>query len=209
MKKFEGSGLSRTRATLRLALIIAFAWLMPEPALAHVEGGELNGFQSGFVHPVLGLDHLLAMLAVGIWGAQLGGRNVWSLPVTFPLIMVVGAILGMSGVPLPSIELGIAVSVLALGAAIALAWKAPEWAALVLVAVFAIFHGYAHGAELPKAVDPVAYANGFVVATGLIHVVGIGIGLVLMMPWKGQLSQALGAAIAVTGLYFVAGPLLL
>lgn len=189
---------------LVFAAIISLA---PLPASAHAEIGALGGFQSGFVHPIIGADHLLAMLAVGIWGAQMGGRNVWTLPVTFPLIMAVGAILGMTGFSLPNVELGIALSVVVLGLAIAFAWKAPEWIALLLIAVFAIFHGHAHGAELPSAVDPASYAIGFVVATGLIHIVGIAIGLLFHRPWKGRLSQALGGIIALTGIYFAAPPL--
>jgi len=192
----------------RFLVIFASASLAPASASAHLDGGALGGFQSGFTHPIVGIDHLLAMLAVGIWGAQMGGRNVWTLPVTFPLIMAAGGIVGMSGFALPQVELGIALSVFVLGLAIAFAWKAPEWAALVLIAVFAVFHGYAHGVELPRAVDPASYAIGFVVATGVIHVAGIGIGLLLGQAWKGRLSQTLGGAIAVTGLYFAAGPLL-
>ena len=192
------------RQALAVALLVSLA---PVPASAHVETEALGGFQSGFIHPIVGADHLLAMLAVGIWGAQMGGRNVWTLPVTFPLIMAAGAILGTSGIALPNVELGIALSVFVLGLAIAFAWKAPEWAALFLIAGFAVFHGYAHGAELPAAVDPASYAVGFVVATGLIHVIGIGIGLMLDRPWQGRLSQALGGVIALTGIYFAVPPL--
>lgn len=205
---FEGRK-SHCKAICWRVFIIAFAVLLPVSASAHIEGGALGGFRSGFTHPIIGLDHLLAMLAVGIWGAQMGGRNVWTLPVTFPLIMAAGGILGMSGVELPNVELGIALSVFVLGLAIGFAWKAPEWAALLLIAVFAVFHGYAHGVELPGAVDPASYSIGFVVATGFIHVAGIGIGLVLGKIWRGQLSKSLGGAIAATGLYFAASPLLL
>lgn len=198
-----------SKVAWRVMTIAMFVSLVPEVASAHVEGGTLGGFQSGFKHPVVGMDHLLAMLAVGIWGAQMGGRNVWTLPATFPIIMAAGGVLGMTGIALPHIELGIAGSVFVLGLAIALAWKAPELIALVLIAVFAVFHGFAHGVELPHAVDPASYAIGFVVATGLIHIVGIGIGLILARPWQGRLSQALGAAIAVTGAYFAIGPVFL
>lgn len=200
--------LRRRIACLRFGAILMFVALIPEVASAHYVGGVLGGFQSGFTHPIVGTDHLLAMLAVGIWGAQMGGRSVWTLPVTFPLIMAAGGVLGMSGITLPHVELGIAISVFILGLAIAFAWRAPESIALLLIAVFAIFHGYAHGLELPQAIDPGSYAMGFVVATGLIHVVGIGIGLLLSKPWKGQLAQMLGGAIAVTGIYFAAGPLI-
>ena len=205
MRELRSRSRRPTATFWRLFAIVAVISLVPETASAHVESGMLGGFRSGFTHPIIGIDHLLAMLAVGIWGAQMGGRNVWTLPVTFPLIMAAGGILGMSGFALSHVELGIALSVLVLGLAIALAWKAPEWAALLLIAVFAVFHGYAHGVELPNSVDPASYAIGFVVATGLIHVVGIGVGLLIERPWKGQLSQALGGAIALTGLYFAIG----
>jgi urease accessory protein len=182
-----------------------FISLLSSPVAAHIVGGPVGGFQSGFSHPLFGADHLLAMLAVGIWGAQMGGRAVWTLPVTFPLIMAAGGIAGMAGIPLPHVELGIALSVLALGLAIAVAWKPAEIVALLVVAIFAVFHGYSHGVELPKAADPTSYAFGFVVATGMIHIVGIGIGLMLKHPWDGKLAQGLGAGIAAAGVYFAVG----
>jgi urease accessory protein len=138
-------------------------------AEAHVIQEGVAGFGSGFEHPLTGPDHFLAMFAVGLWGAQMGGRSVWTLPVTFPLIMVAGGIAGMAGVPFPGVEIGIALSIVALGLAIAFAWRPAEWIALALISVFAICHGYAHGAELPNAADPADFAIGFVVATGLIH----------------------------------------
>ena len=137
----------------------------------------------------------------------MGGPNVWTLPVTFPIVMAAGGILGMSGFILPYVELGIALSVLILGLAIAFAWKPPEWVALLLIAVFAVFHGYAHGVELPSAVDPASYAVGFVVATGLIHLLGIVLGLLIGLLLNGRLSQTLGGAIALAGLYFAIRPL--
>ena len=207
MSNSEGRGVHRAARPARFLAVLATACLAPEFAFAHLESGALGGFQSGFAHPIFGMDHLLAMLAVGIWGAQMGGPNVWTLPITFPIVMAVGGILGMSGFVLPHVELGIALSVLILGLAIAFAWKAPEWVALSLIAVFAIFHGYAHGVELPRAVDPASYAIGFVVATGFIHVVGVGIGLLLGLLLRGRLSQALGGAIAIAGLYFAIDPL--
>jgi urease accessory protein len=167
-----------------------------------VGGGAVGGFQSGLAHPIFGPDHLLAMLAVGIWGAQMGGRRIWTLPVTFPLIMALGGLLGMSGFFLPHVEMGIALSMVALGLAIALAWKPVEWVALGLIGVFAIFHGYAHGVELPNAADPASYAAGFVAATGFIHVVGIGIGLLLAGLFGGWLVEGLGAGIALAGFLF-------
>lgn len=171
---------------------------------AHTGTGVAGGLKSGVLHPVLGLDHLLAMLAVGIWGAQMGGRTVWTLPVTFPIVMAAGGVMGMMDLPLPNVETGIAMSMIVLGLAIAAAWKPAEGIALLIVAAFAIFHGHAHGAELPSAADPAAYAAGFVVATGAIHVLGVGIGLVLGRILDGMLSRALGAAIALMGVYFLA-----
>ncbi|MGX5828172.1 HupE/UreJ family protein [Mesorhizobium sp. 43Arga] len=176
---------------------------MPTAVQAHIVQSGTGGFGSGFEHPLTGPDHFLAMFAVGLWGAQIGGRSIWTLPVAFPLIMVAGGVAGIVRVPLPGVEIGIALSIIALGLAIACAWRPAEWMALLLIAVFAICHGYAHGAELPNAADPADYAIGFVIATGLIHLLGIGVGLVLGKPFGGRLSQALGGLIAVGGVYFL------
>jgi urease accessory protein len=186
-----------------LAAVFALVLSLAAPAEAHVITADAGGFSSGFQHPLFGLDHLLAMLAVGIWGAQMGGRRVWTLPMTFPLVMAFGGIAGMAGLYLPDVELGIALSVLVLGLAIAFAWRPFEPVALLLIAVFAVFHGYAHGLELPDAVDPASYAAGFVIATGLIHVFGIGIGLLIGKLFDGWISRGLGAAIAAGGVYFL------
>ena len=177
--------------------------LFPDMAAAHIIPGAQGGFDSGFAHPLTGPDHFLAMFAVGLWGAQMGGRRVWTLPVAFPLIMVVGGVIGMAGLTLPGIEVGIALSILALGGAVAVSWRPAEWVALVLIAFFAICHGYAHGAELPLAADPADYAIGFVLATGMIHLFGIGVGLALIKPLGGRLARLLGALIAIGGLYFL------
>jgi urease accessory protein len=185
---------------------ILIALLSALPAQAHVMDGPLGGFGSGFGHPLAGFDHLLAMLAVGLWGAQMGGRSVWTLPATFPMIMCVGGIIGMTGVlPDQPIEYGIAVSVIVLGGAIAAAWRAPEWAALVLIAAFALMHGYPHGVLAPRASDPAAFTVGFVVSTGVIHVIGIAIGAALKPIGGGRLVQALGAAISLAGVWFLFG----
>ncbi len=173
------------------------------PVMAHVAVEPLGGFDSGFAHPLFGADHFLAMFAIGVWGAQMGGSSVWTLPVTFPLIMVVGGIAGMAGIQIPFAELGIGLSVAALGAAIAFAWRPPNAVALTLVAIFALFHGYAHGKELPLAADEVAYATGFVMATGLIHLLGIGVGVALRRPLNGTLARSLGGLVAIAGAYFI------
>ncbi|WP_102959094.1 HupE/UreJ family protein [Mangrovicella endophytica] len=185
-----------------LSAVLLLLWAKADPADAHIVSNA-GGFSSGFEHPLTGSDHLLAMLAVGIWGAQMGGAAVWTLPVTFPLIMVVGGVLGMLGLPIPDVEVGIALSMIVLGGAIAAAWKAPGAVALVIVSVFAICHGYAHGAELPLAADPADYAVGFVIATGLIHVLGVAVGLVSGKFYDGIVSRCLGGLIALAGAYFL------
>ncbi len=185
------------------AAVLLTASLIASPALAHSGTGLAGGFITGFLHPVSGFDHLLAMVAVGLWGAFLGRPLIVALPVIFPAVMAVGGILAMAGVPMPPVEVGIALSVLVLGAMIAFAVSAPIWLASLLVAVFAIFHGYAHGAELPSAADPVGYSLGFVLSTGLLHVVGIAIGLVADRPGGRKVVRALGAAIAAMGVFFM------
>lgn len=185
------------------ALSTVVLLISPALAHAHVIAGGSGGFIRGFEHPLTGLDHFLAMFAIGLWGAQIGGRAVWTMPVIFPLIMVVGGILGVAGVPLPGVETGIAISILVLGGGIAAGWKPAEWVVLPLISVFAICHGYAHGAELPGTVDPANYAFGFVVATGLIHLVGIGVGLLSEMVWVGRLTRILGGFVAAGGVYFL------
>lgn len=189
---------------LLAALLGLIAAMMPQVAAAHITQTGSGGFTAGFEHPLSGYDHFLAMFAVGLWGAQMGGSRVWSLPVTFPMIMVVGGVIGILGLPLPGIEIGIALSIIVLGLAIAAAWKPAEWVALAIISVFALYHGYAHGAELPMAADPADYAIGFVLATGFIHVIGVGVGLVLEPIRQGRVSRGLGLAIAVVGCGFLA-----
>jgi urease accessory protein len=192
-------------AVMRRALLLLALGIFAVPASAHSGEGFAGGFAAGFMHPLSGLDHLLAMAAVGIWGAFLGRPLVWMLPVAFPLVMVVGGVLGIAGVPLPHVEMGIAASVIVLGLAIATAWRAPVWLAVTIVAVFAIFHGHAHGTELPTAAAPEAYAAGFVISTGFIHLTGIAIGLLGKVPHGSRILRTTGAAITVTGLWILAG----
>jgi urease accessory protein len=191
-----------SRMPWRLLPIAALA-LLPQPALAHITQGPIGGFEGGFTHPLTGLDHFLAMFAVGVWGAQMGGRSVWVLPVAFPLIMTIGGIGGMSGLVLPYTEIGIALSILVLGLAIAWKWRPVEIVPLALIAIFALCHGYAHGVELPSAADPAAYAAGFVLATGMIHLIGIGVGLLLGKPLHGWLARGLGGVIAAGGVFYL------
>jgi urease accessory protein len=184
-------------------MVFGLLFLVPASALAHIIAGAQVGFGSGFAHPLTGADHFLAMFAVGLWGAQMGGRRVWTLPVTFPVIMVVGGIMGMAGVFIVGVEIGIALSIVSLGAAIAAAWRPAEWIALLLIGFFALCHGYAHGVELPLSDDPADYAVGFVLATGMIHVIGIGVGLAMKKPFGGGLSRLLGGLIALCGVYYL------
>jgi len=188
----------------RSARAAAFAATVLASGVAFAHGpspGETSsGFLAGLLHPVTGLDHLLAMLAVGMWGAQLGMPALWVLPVAFPPVMALGGVLGILGVPLPGTEIAITLSVLLLGAAIAMAWRPPLPIAAALVAFFAIFHGHAHGAELPAQASAFGYSAGFVLATGAIHLAGIGIGTVTKLPHGAAILRAGGAAIAASGL---------
>ena len=188
------------------ALRAAFAyWLLaPAFAFAHVGQGDISGgFLAGLEHPIFGLDHVVAMVAVGIWGAQLRAPAIWVLPVTFPLVMSFGGILGGLSVPIPGIEVGIAVSGIVLGAMVAFAARPPLWIAGVIVGVFAIFHGYAHGAELPESANAISYAMGFVMATGALHALGILIGVINKWPVGGKCLRAGGVLIALCGVYFL------
>ena len=180
--------------------IAGFALLLSNPAAAHMGTGLPGGFVSGFRHPFSGIDHLLAMISVGLWGAFLGRPLIYALPVVFPAMMVVGAIMGMFVVPLPPVEIGIAVSVVVLGGCIALSVRAPVWAASIIVAGFAVFHGYAHGKELPSAADPISYSAGFVLATGLLHVAGICLGFLNDLPNGVVATRSMGAVIATVGI---------
>lgn len=191
------------RPLASLALLAAFALAAPL-AQAHEGAGLAGGFMSGIAHPLLGWDHVIAMLAVGLWGAFLGAPALWLLPVVFPLVMAGGGALGVLGVPLPAVEIGIAVSAVALGGVVAGALRPPLWVAALLVALFAIFHGHAHGTELPQAANPLAYSLGFVVATGALHLAGIALGLLTRWPAGRIAVRGMGAGIALLGVLFLA-----
>jgi urease accessory protein len=189
---------------LQLLGALTAALIFSEQALAHQQAGVAGGLTSGFLHPLTGLDHLVAMVAVGLWGAQLGLPAIWLLPITFPLVMALGGVLGVMGVPLPMPEVFIALSALALGGAVAARLRPPFVAAAIVVGIFAIFHGHAHGVELPGAANPLAYGVGFVVATGLLHLCGIAVGTLTKWPIGERVIQGVGASIAALGCYFLA-----
>jgi urease accessory protein len=178
------------------------ALLAAVPASAHT-GSLSGGFVGGLMHPVFGLDHVIAMVAVGLWGAFLGPPAIYMLPVAFPLVMAAGGALGIVGVPLPGTEIGIAISAIVLGLMVAIAARPPIWIALIVVGAFAIFHGHAHGAELPAGADAVAYSLGFVIATGLLHLTGIAFGLLARWPMGKVVVRTLGVLIACAGALFL------
>ncbi|MCH7717465.1 MAG: HupE/UreJ family protein [Gemmatimonadetes bacterium] len=173
----------------------------PSPLAAH-EGGAAAGLLSGLLHPVSGLDHVLAMLAVGIWGAQMGPPAIWVLPVTFPMVMAFGGMLSLLGVPVPGVEIGIGLSALLLGFMVAIERRPAIEVAAVLVGFFAIFHGYAHGAELPEGQSGILYSIGFVVSTGTLHASGIGVGLIHRWDRGKRALRIAGAGIAAGGAWF-------
>lgn len=183
--------------------VLAVILFWTEAAFAHVQKGEAAGFLTGLKHPVSGLDHVLAMVAVGLWGAQLGAPAVWVLPVAFPMVMAFGGMLGLMGVPLPGIEYGIAASAILLGIAVLLELRPPLAIAAFVVAVFAIFHGHAHGTELPPGQSGLLYSMGFVIATGCLHGVGIGIGTVHRWGWGQKLVRLAGGVVLAGGVYFM------
>jgi len=173
------------------------------PVQAHEIEGLAGGFASGFMHPLNGPDHMAAMVAVGLWGAVLGLPAIWLLPILFPLVMAFGGVLGIIGVSLPYVEVAISLSAITLGLAVLFSYKPSLWVAGCLVALFAIFHGHAHGTELPEAAHALGYSAGFVLATGFLHLCGILLGILTGVPGGDWLVRLGGALITLTGLYFL------
>ena len=184
-----------------LTLSIFLLWT--QSAHAHVEAGQATGFLTGLSHPWSGLDHVLAMIAVGLWGAQLGNPALWLLPVTFPLVMSMRAFMGLIGLGLPGVEVGIALSALLLGIMILAELRPKLFVATLMVGIFAVFHGHAHGTELPPGQSGLLYSMGFVVATGCLHGLGISIGLVHRWPVGKLALRGAGAFIAIMGILFL------
>ena len=182
-------------------VVIAWIVLCAPGAHAHVESGGAGSLLSGFLHPVTGLDHVVAMVAVGLWGAVLGMPAIWLLPVAFPMVMAFGGLAGMLGLPLPGVETAIALSALVLGVMVMLQQRLPLMVAVGLVGLFALFHGYAHGLELPDGANALLFSLAFVVATGLLHLVGIALGELTRFPWGQSVQRACGVLIAVVGVW--------
>jgi urease accessory protein len=193
----------------RAKLVLAAALVaLPGAALAHPGAGHVHDFTHGFAHPLGGLDHLLAMLAVGMFATLLGGRALWLVPASFLALMALGGALAMMGVQVPYTEALIATSVVVLGLAVAARIGIPTLAAMALVGFFALFHGYAHGAEMADVPSPLRYAAGFIAATALLHAVGIGLGLLIGHLGEGRargLARATGGAIALAGVAILSG----
>jgi urease accessory protein len=197
--------MSPTSTFVRIGLA-AIAVLVPAVASAHIGMGGTAGFAQGFAHPLGGLDHVLAMVAVGTLAANLGGRTLLAVPLTFVTLMVAGGALGMAGASLPFVEASIALSVVVLGLMVAVRFEWPVAAAMALVGVFAIFHGHSHGTEMPVDTAGAEYALGFVTATGVLHLAGIGIGLGIAATggrYTQRVTQAAGIVVAGVGVLFL------
>ena len=193
----------RQNLRFRGMVLTVIVFLCEQTVFAHPQKGEAVGFLTGFRHPISGLDHVLAMVAVGLWGAQLGAPAIWVLPVAFPMVMAFGGMLGLMGVSLPGTEYGIALSAILLGAAVLLEIRPPLAIAAIVVGLFAIFHGHAHGTELPPGQSALLYSMGFVIATGCLHALGIGIGTVHRWGWGQTLLRVAGGLVVVGGTFFM------
>jgi urease accessory protein len=190
-------------AYLRLSIFLWLVMACDNYVFAHGDGEIGGGFVSGISHPIRGMDHVVAMMAVGLWGAQLGAPAIWLLPIAFPLVMAIGAAMSLMGFPFPGVEIGIACSAIVLGLMVLMESRPPLAVSLFLVAAFALFHGHAHGAELPHGESGLAYSLGFVMGTGLLHAVGIGIGCMGHWSWGNNCLRAAGALVMVSGVYFL------
>ncbi|KAA5605744.1 HupE/UreJ family protein [Roseospira marina] len=193
----------------RISLALA-AILFATPAFAHTGVGATSGLAHGALHPIGGLDHVLAMVAVGLFAWRLGGRALWLVPLAFVAMMAVGGALGVFGVPVPYVETGIALSVVVIGAMVALGGGLPLGVAAAVVGIFAVFHGHAHGSEMPETLSGAAYGLGFMAATAFLHGVGIlaGAGVTTVAKQPGAaMVRAGGAATSVAGLALLGGVL--
>jgi urease accessory protein len=192
----------------RAALATALT-LVPGIAFAHTGVGDTHGFAHGLMHPIGGLDHVLAMVGVGLFAARLGGRALWLVPLAFVTMMAVGGAVGMAGIGLPYVEIGIAASVIVLGLAVALQIDMPLALAMGMVGLFAVFHGHAHGAEMPSDAAGLSYGAGFMAATALLHGAGLALGLTLTRlattPVSKMALRLGGGAMALAGVGLLSG----
>jgi urease accessory protein len=189
-------------AVTTFVTILVFA---PVVALAHTGHDDASGLAHGFVHPVSGIDHVLAMVAVGLLAAQYGGRALWLVPLSFVVAMAIAGVIGMAGIVAPVAEVGIGVSVVVLWLAIAFQLRPPTLVATAVVGFFALFHGYAHGTELPDGITGLSFALGFLLATALLHGTGVGLGLLMQRQASSRrLIQAGGGAMALVGIAMLA-----
>ena len=196
------------KQVFRIAMLAVAAAGFPAAAFAHAGLDATHDLMHGFSHPIGGLDHILAMVTTGMFAAYLGRHALWLVPATFVLMMAAGGALGSSGLALPFVELGIAASVIVLGLAVAMQWNLPTAAAAAMAGFFAVFHGFAHGAEMPADASGLQYAAGFMMATALLHVAGIGIGLAIArigMPAGGVGTKASGGLAALAGVGILTG----
>jgi urease accessory protein len=201
MKRLFPAPVAASMVVLPAALV-----LLPQAALAHPGHGAATGAEAGFLHPLMGADHILAMMAVGLVAALKGGRALWALPLSFLAMMSAGAALGMAGVALPYIETGIALSIVVFGLAAIVGLRAPVALLAAVVGVFAVFHGYAHGAEMPETASGLSFGLGFLMATALLHGAGLGLGAVATRIGPSRVAPALGAGVVTAGLALLALP---
>jgi urease accessory protein len=192
---------SKKEQKMALMKMAGVLMLLQGALLAHTGAGMTSGFGTGFFHPVGGADHVLAMVAVGLWAVQMGGRALWIVPSAFVVMMLLGGILGISGVEVPFIETGILASVVILGALIAAGAKPSVALSAAIVGLFAIFHGHAHGAEMPLDAGALFYSIGFVLATAMLHVAGIAAGRALESTYTARVARFGGGAIASAGVF--------
>jgi urease accessory protein len=191
------------KRSFRAVVLLLATLMVPSLAHAHVGAGETSGFLHGMGHPLSGLDHICAIIAVGLWAAQMGGRSIWAVPLTFVSVMAFGGFFAMLGVHLPLVEVGIVISVLTLGVLVAASIRLPLAASAIIIGLFAAFHGHAHGAEMPETASGLAYAAGFIIATGLLHTFGIGFGIAIQKLARPEVVRFAGTAIALCGGYLL------
>jgi len=182
---------------------LAFVLFTPILLYLHPQIGSSSGFMTGFAHPLNGLDHMIAMFAVGLWAVQVGGKGIWLIPLAFVCMMIAGGILGMSGVTVPFVETGIIMSVLILGVLLVASARLPIAAGMVLMGIFALFHGHSHGTEIPATVSGLAFSAGFALSTVMLHSAGIAAGLTLRKASKMKVLRYAGAAIIASGIMMI------